>query len=220
VADFQEVYGDLVAKGQHIISIHVSGKLSGTLNSAEQARASLGGPVPIEIIDSQLASMGLGLVVLAAAQLAHRAMTYQQVAQQVRQDLSRTHALFLLDTLEYLQKGGRIGKAQAFVGSLLNVKPLLKLQDGEVHPVERPRNRERGLRRMVGLVRELAPARQLAVIHSTEPEQAERLRQQLADLLPESEIIISRFGPTLGTYVGPKALGVAVTSSVVKSDRG
>lgn len=213
VADFQEVYRNLLGQGHHIISIHVSGKLSGTLNSAEQARVLLGHSVPVEIIDSQLASIGLGLVVLAATRLAQGAMTYQQVAEQVRRDLPRTRVFLLLDTLEYLQKGGRIGKAQAFVGSLLSVKPILTLQDGEVHPVERPRNRERALRRLVELLRELAPARQLAVVHSTEPDQAAELRRQLADLLPEDQIIVSRFGATLGTYVGPKALGVALTSA-------
>jgi DegV family protein with EDD domain len=119
----------------------------------------------------------------------------------------------VLDTLEYLQKGGRVGKAQAYMGSLLSVKPILKLQDGEVHPVERPRNRERALRRLVELLQDLSPVRQLAVMYSTEPEQAADLRSRLSNLLPEEQMITSRFGPTLGTYLGPKALGVALTSS-------
>ena len=212
-ADFQAVYQDLLDQGHQVISIHVSGKLSGTLNSAEQAKASLGESTSIEIIDSRLASMPLGLVALAAAQLGQSADSYQQVADQVRSDLPKTHGFFVLDTLEYLQKGGRIGKAQAFLGSLLNVKPILKLQDGECHPVERQRNRERAVRRMVELLRELAPVRQLAVIYSTEPDQAAELRRRLSDLLPEEEIITSRFGPTLGTYLGPQALGVALTSA-------
>ena len=212
VADFQQVYRDLLGQGHQVVSIHLSGKLSGTLNSAEQARESLGNAVPIEIIDSHLTSIGLGLVVLAAAQKSHGGVTHQQVAEQVRRDLPLTHAFFLLDTLEFLQKGGRIGKAQAFVGSLLSVKPILKLQDGEAHPVERPRNRERALNRLVELVRDLSPVRQLAVIYSTEPDQAEALRRRLAALLPEDQIVASRFGPVVGTYVGPKALGVALTS--------
>ena len=211
-ADFQRVYRDLLGQGHQVVSIHLSRKLSGTLNSAEQAWASLGDSVPIEIIDSQLTSIGLGLVVLAAAQQAHGGAGYQEVAERVRRDLSLTHAFFLLDTLEFLQKGGRVGKAQAFVGSLLSVKPILKLQDGEAHPVERPRNRERALNRLVELVRDLAPVRQLAVIYSTEPEQAEALRRRLAALLPEDQIITSRFGPVVGTYLGPGALGVALTS--------
>jgi DegV family protein with EDD domain len=214
MADFQEVYQSLLTQGHHIVSIHVSGKLSGTLNSAERARASLGNSVSIEIIDSQLASIGLGLAVLAAAQLAQGGVTYREVAEQVRRDLPQTHAFFLLDTLEYLQKGGRIGKAQAFVGSMLSVKPILKIIDGEAHGLERPRNRQRALLRLVELVRGLSPVRQLGVIYSTEPDQADELRQKLADLLPEDQIVTSRFGPVVGTYLGPKALGVALTSAV------
>ena len=138
-ADFRDVYEELLGQGHQVISIHVSGKLSGTLNSAEQAKSSLVEAAPIEIIDSQLASIPLGLAVLAAAEQSEQADSYQQVAGKVRRDLPLTHGFFLLDTLEYLQKGGRIGRAQAFLGSMLSVKPILKLQDGEAHPVERPR---------------------------------------------------------------------------------
>ena len=212
-ADFQQVYEELLGQGHQIISIHVSGKLSGTLNSAEQAKASLAEATPIEIIDSQLASIPLGLVVVAAAQEAEQAESYQQLAEKVRRDLPLTHSFFLLDTLEYLQKGGRIGRAQAFLGSMLGVKPILKIQDGVAHPVERPRTWDRGQRRMLALVRELAPVRQLAVIHSTDPERAAALREQLSGLLPEEKVISARFGSTLGTYLGPNALGVALTQT-------
>ena len=210
-ADFLQVYEELLGQGHQVISIHVSGKLSGTLNSAEQAKSSLAEAAPIEIIDSQLASMPLGLAVVAAAEQAEQAETYQHVAGKVRQDLALTHGFFLLDTLEYLQKGGRIGKAQAFLGSMLSVKPILTLRDGEAHPVERPRSWDRGVRRLLELVRELAPVRQLAVIHSTDAQRAAALREQLSDLLPADQVISARFGPTLGTYLGPNALGVALT---------
>ena len=212
-ADFQAVYQELLGQGHQVISIHVSGKLSGTLNSAEQAKASLAEAAPIEIIDSQLASIPLGLVVVAAVEQAEHADSYLQVADSVRRDLPLTHGFFVLDTLEYLQKGGRIGKAQAFMGSILSVKPILKLQDGEAHPVERPRNRDRAVRRVLELVRELAPVRQLAVIHNTDPGRAAELREQLSDLLPADQVISARFGPTLGTYLGPNALGVALTQT-------
>ena len=212
-ADFQQVYEELLGQGHQVVSIHVSGKLSGTLNSAEQAKASLGESPAIEIIDSQLASIPLGLAVLAAAEQAEQTDSYQQVADKVRKDLPLTHGFFLLDTLEYLQKGGRIGRAQAFIGSMLSVKPILKLQDGEAHPVERPRSWDRGMRRLVELVRELAPVRRLAVMYSTDPERAAALREQLSGLLPPDQVINARFGPTLGTYMGPNALGVALTQT-------
>ena len=121
------------------------------------------------------------------------------------------HGLFALDTLEYLHKGGRIGKARAFMGSVLHVKPILRLQDGEAHPVERPRNRERAMRRLVELASELGPVRRLAVIHSTDAERMAVLKQELTGLLPADQIIEARFGSTLGTYIGPDALGVAIT---------
>ena len=212
VADFQEVYRDLVGRGDQLISIHVSGKLSGTLNSAEQAKASLEHGAPVEIIDSQLASIPLGLAVLDAAAIASEGGDYLDVAAKVRQGLTTHHGLFALDTLEYLQKGGRIGKAQAFLGSILNVKPILRLRDGEAHPVERPRSRERAMRRLVELAQEMAPVRRLAVIYSTDPERMAVLKQDLTGLLPADQIIEARFGSTLGTYIGPNALGVAVTT--------
>ena len=209
-ADFQTVYGDLATQGHSIVSIHLSAKLSGTLNSAEQARESIGAD-DIQIIDSQLASIPMGLVVLAAAQLAQNGGSSQEIADQVRRDLPLTQCYFLLDTLEYLQKGGRIGKAQAFLGNMLNVKPILALRDGEVHPVERPRNRQRGIRRLLELAHQAAPLRQLAVIYSTEPEVAVELRLGLTDLLPEDQIVTTRYGAVLGTYMGPKAVGLALT---------
>ena len=214
-ADFQTVYGDVLSQGHQVVSVHISGKLSGTLNSAEQARSALADDAAagIEIVDSQLASIPLGLVAIEAAHRSQNSDSHQQVAEGVRRDLPLARAFFVLDTLEYLQKGGRIGKAQAFVGSILNVKPILTIRDGEAHPMERPRNRERAIRRLVELTRELAPLRQLAVIHSTEPQEAEVFRDNLSGFLPPEEIIMARFGPTLGTYLGPKALGVALIRS-------
>ena len=210
VADFQEVYQDLAGQGDQALSIHVSRKLSGTLNSAEQAKASMDG-AEIELIDSQLASIPLGLAVLDAAIMASEGGSLQEVAERVRQRLHMHHGLFALDTLEYLQKGGRIGKAQAFMGSVLHVKPILRLRDGEAHPVERPRSRERAMRRLVELASELGPVRRLAVIYSTDADRMAVLKQELTGLLPADQIIEARFGSTLGTYIGPDALGVAIT---------
>lgn len=220
VADFQEVYRDLFSRGDQVISIHVSGKLSGTLNSAEQAKALLNNgeaDAPVEIIDSRLASIPLGLMVLDAAVLAAEGGDYIQIAVKIRDGQPSYHGYFAVDTLEYLQKGGRIGKARAFLGSVLHVKPILRLQDGEAHPVERPRNRERAIRRLVELVQDLAPMRRLAVIYSTDPKRMEALKQDLTGLLPADQIIEARFGSTLGTYIGPDAVGVAFTQEVTQA---
>ena len=148
---------------------------------------------------------------MAAAELAEKGLPLADVASKVAGSLSLTKCYFLLDTLEYLQKGGRIGKAQAFVGSILNVKPILGLEDGEAVPIERARNRQRGLRRLLELARQAAPLTQLAVIHSNDSLLAQGLRQELSELLPEDQIVSARFGATLGTYIGPGAVGLALT---------
>lgn len=211
IADFHEVYQRLLDQGHQIVSIHCSSKLSGTVNSAAQAKAALGDGAPIEIVDSELASAPEGLAALNAAQWANEMPDCHELAHRVRQSLSRYRCYVLLDTLEYLQKGGRIGKAAAFVGGMLKVKPILTIQDGEVHPVERPRSRERGRARLVELVRGLAPLRQINISYSTDREQALALRAELASMVDPDCLIESRFGPALGTYVGPNALGVSVT---------
>lgn len=213
VGTFQAAYQELLGQGDELVSVHVSAKLSGTVNSAEQARASLGDSPPIDVIDSQAASIALALAVIGAAELAQQSASRQEVVDRVRQDLSRTSAVFALDTLEYLQKGGRVGKAQAFVGSLLSVKPILTLVDGEVHPLERPRNHQRAMRRLVDLTREKGPAARLGVIYSTDAEWAAEIAESLGDLLPREQIVTARFGPALGTYVGPRSVGVAITSA-------
>ena len=211
IADFQEVYQRLLDQGHQIVSIHVSAKLSGTVNSAAQAKAALGDSSDIEIVDSQLASAPMALVVLDAARMAKETSDLGGVTRRVRASLSRNHGFVMVDTLEYLQKGGRIGKAQAFLGGMLKVKPILTIRDGEVHPVERPRSLERAKNRLVEIARELAPVRQINISFSTDRVQALGLRAELAELVGPERLVESRFGPVLGAYVGPNALGVAVT---------
>lgn len=209
-ADFQAVYQDLLAQGHQVVSLHVSGKLSGTVNSATQARAALAsdGAEAIEIVDSGLASIPLALLAVSAAERVAAGDSHLEIAAYLRRRVEQTNALFVVDTLEYLQKGGRIGKAQAFVGSMLNVKPILSMQDGEPYPLERKRNANRAYRRLVDLIHWEAPLHKLGVIYSTEPQLAAGLRDQLSDLLPADDIVMARFGPVLGTYLGPGALGI------------
>ena len=215
VNDFLQVYEPLCNEGHDVVSIHVSAKLSGTLNSAAQARESVqsSGSGRIEVIDSRMASVGLGLAALEAARVVQSGASYDEVVASVQSSLQRVHSYFLVDTLEYLQKGGRIGKASAFLGSILNIKPLLTIEDGEAHPLERARTRERGLRRLVEIVRGCAPLKSLSIIYSTTPDEAESLKERLQDLVPEEEIVMARFGPVVGTYIGPGALGVGLMSS-------
>ena len=210
MADFQEVYRRLLDQGHQIVSIHVSSKLSGTLNSATQAKASLGDSAQIEIVDSELASSPQALAALNAAEWAREMTDFHELARRVRQSLPSYQCYVLVDTLEFLQKGGRIGKAAAFLGGMLKVKPILTIRDGEVHPVERPRSSERGKARLIELARGAAPARRINVSYSTDRAQALSIRAELAGMVDPEHIVESRFGPVLGTYLGPNALGIAV----------
>jgi DegV family protein with EDD domain len=215
--DFFEVYKGLADQGHDIVSVHLSAKFSGTLNSAIQAREQLlssqsGRPARVEVIDSYTASVGLGLIVLEAARVIRDGASYEQVVEAAQSSVARTQSYFILDTLEYLQKGGRIGKASAFLGSILKIKPILTIREGEVHPVERARSLDRGLQRLVSITQEASPLKRLGVVHSATDSEAESLKSRLGSLLPEGEIMVTRFGPVLGTYVGPGAMGIAMMS--------
>jgi DegV family protein with EDD domain len=208
---FAQVYRELADRGaKAIVSIHISSKVSGTCNSANQAKAELGKMVPIEIVDTLQASMGLGLIAIEAAKAVREGMARNEVTA-LAGDLARTARFFgLIDTLEYLHKGGRIGRAQMLLGSLLKIHPILTMQDGIAHPLERARTRGKGLERMKAITEDSAPLRALSVLYSTQPQEAERLASELNDVAPGGGITIAQFGPVLGTYLGPGAMGIAL----------
>ena len=208
---FKEVYDELGRNADGIVSIHVSSKISGTCNSAQQGALATSARCPVEVIDSGQASMGLGLAVLAAAEAAFRGAGQREVVSTARSAVRRAQCLCLFETLEYLQKGGRIGKAQALLGSLLKIKPMIIVRDGEVHPLGMARTFPRALAKMKETVRGFAPLESLAVMHSTTPEVASEVAGDLKEMLPVgSEPHIARFGPALGVYAGPGALGIAL----------
>ena len=209
VGDFLRAYERVGGTTDEIISVHVSSKLSGTLNSAAQAKAEYRGDCRIEIIDSLQGSMGLGMLVIAAAEAAQRGDSLDQVVSETMAAIPKVGFMGLLDTLEYLEKGGRIGKAQAFLGSLLQIKPLLTIRDGEAHPLERARTRAKGVDRMCELVEEMMPLEDLAVVYTTTPEEARALALRLQVFMPQGEVRLSQIGPAVGTYLGPGVLGVA-----------
>ena len=218
VSDFQEVYRRRLDQGHRIVSIHVSAKLSGTLNSAAQARESLGAASEIEIVDSRLAGGAQALLAISAARWAGEMSDHHEVARRVERSIGQNHGFVVVDTLKYLAKGGRIGKAQAFLGGVLQFKPILSIRDGEAHPVDRPRTRRRAMVRIIQIVRELAPIRQMHVSYSTGGELARAIRDELTDLVEPEHIIESRFGPVLGTHLGPNTIGVAVTQGSVENE--
>ena len=208
--DFAERFEPLIAEGHRIVCITVPKQLSGTYNSATQA-ASQFEDGAVAVIDAQTASVGHLLQVIAAAEdAAAPDATAEPVAAAATQRAASGYGFAMVDTLEYLQKGGRIGKAQAFMGSLLKVKPILKVADGEVMPVDRPRNLRRGLQRLEELVREESGAvSKLAVAYTTDAAPAQEMRNRLSDLADPENTYTVQIGSAIGTHVGPGAVAVS-----------
>jgi DegV family protein with EDD domain len=211
---FEETYARLGADGSSIVSIHLSSKLSGTLHSAEIARDALRGRVSVDVIDSRSASLGLGLIVLSAARMASAGIDARLIASNVRRLVPNVHILFFVDTLEYLQRGGRIGRASALLGALLNIRPILKLEDGEVLPVEKVRTRSKAIDRLVEFVELFPEVEQLAIVHANSPNDVEMLVRRLDPPYSREKILIGQYGPVIGTHAGPGGLGVVVSQGV------
>jgi len=191
-----------------VVSLHISGKLSGTLQSANIAAKEFP-PDRIYLVDTETASAGIQLLVRAALDDIAAGLDAPAVARKAMERRERVTIYVLLDTLTYLQRGGRIGRAQAMLGSLLNVKPLLTVQEGEVAPKARVRSRKQGLTKIVELLRDLLPLRGLAAFHCGAPELLPLLSQQLQALVPDVKILLGQVGPVVGAYAGPGGIGIA-----------
>ena len=207
--DFANVYQKLLPEANGIVSIHLSAKLSGTCNSALQAKETIGEGCPVEVIDSQTLTMGLGMISIAAAKVANAGGDIQQVVEEVKQMIPRIHLLFTLDTLKYLALGGRIGKAKALLGAVLNVKPILAIKEGEVVPAGQVRSRSKGIGRLFDFVQSTSNVQDLAIIYNTTPDEAQTLIERIAPIFAKEKIVIARLGPLLGVHAGPGALVIA-----------
>ena len=208
---FLEVYQQLAQETDQILSVHISGKLSGTLNSARAARDALGGRARVEVLDSLTVSWPLGLAARMAQEVAAAGKSLEECADAARDAVARTNIVFVLDTLEYLQKGGRIGRARAWIGGVLNIKPVLTLRDGEIAPLERVRSRTRSEERVFELTSQHKDAERLAVCHSSSPQEADRWAERLRTAIPGVPVETGWLGPVVGVYAGPNVLGMAVT---------
>jgi DegV family protein with EDD domain len=211
--DFVAAYrGALAGGADRLVSIHLSAELSGTLDAARLAAAQVGEHI-VSVVDSRSAAMGAGFAVLAAARSAATGADPGQVVRTARDTAAATRTLFVVDTLEHLRRGGRIGSATAFLGSALAVKPVLHVQDGRVVPLEKVRTATRALNRLVQRAVEAAgegPV-SIAVHHLAAAERAERLAADLRDRLPQlRELHVSELGAAIGAHVGPGAVGVVV----------
>ena len=206
--DFANVYQKLSLEADGIVSIHISAKLSGTCNSALQGKEMIEKGCPIEVVDSRTTSMGLGLIDIAAATVAKAGGDLPAVMEEVKQAIPNIHLLFLLDTLEYLLRGGRIGKAKALLGSILNVKPVLAFRDGEVVPAGQARSRAKGIDRLFDFIKSASNVQDLAVVYNTTPDEAQALGERIGNIFAKEQIKLARVGPMLGVHAGPGALAV------------
>lgn len=216
-ADFVDTYRKIKEEDGddvQIISIHLSAALSGTVQSAKLAQDMLADELDITVIDSKLASYGIGMIVTEVYKAIRAGKNKEECVALAERLISNTGIFFLVDTLEYLQKGGRIGRAAAVVGSLLNIKPILGLtDDGEVQAIDKVRGNKKATLRLLEAIKAFASGRhvQLAICHAQTREQAESLKQRLMDEFKVEHVTITDIGPVIGTHVGPNTLGVIVS---------
>lgn len=216
-SDFKETYEKIIANGQNdILSMHVSAKLSGTVASAEQAAAMLPN-ANIEIVDGHSASMGTGWALLEAAKAAAAGKSLQEVAAIARKCRDQGGVILLVDTLEFLHRGGRIGGASRFLGTALNLKPVLEVIDGAIEPVERVRTKKKAIARLVDLLEERVAGRspvRLAGIHANALEDCQMLLDMASQRVNPIQKVISDVSPAVGTHTGPGTLGLGYLAGV------
>ena len=210
VSSFVQVYRRLLEQENYetVVSIHVAGNLSGTLNSAWAAAQAMPEPRQIEILDSGQVSMGMGWAVIQAARRAQNGASGDEVAEWARSSLPRLRTVAMIDTLENLYKGGRISQFSAAIGSALQIKPLVSLQAGELSVLARVRTRSRALNALVDRVREWGGVADIAALHAGAEDLLEVLVGQLRTILPDQEMLVLPAGPALTTHLGLGAVGV------------
>ena len=214
VGSFIEVYEKLGKSHDAVISIHLSSKLSLTNNSAVQAAADLNKKgAKIEVVDTEQASMALGWIAVQVAEKIAAGGSLEEVVALAKSASTRASFIGMVDTLEYLIRGGRIGKAQGLVGSMLRIRPILTLIEGVAHPAGRVRNRTKGIARLKEMVAETAPLDKLAVLYTTDKEDAEKIADAVAEHNPEGRPIVAQLGPVVGNYLGPGTLGLGLIRS-------
>jgi fatty acid kinase fatty acid binding subunit len=204
---FEGAFRRLVDDGATgIICINLSSKLSATMQSAQVAAQAVQADCPVVVVDSLMVSMGLGSLCLTAARRAADGDSLESIVANVTDRRNRSKLYGALDTLEFLKKGGRVGNARALLGSMLAIKPVLEVRDGEVEEAGKVRTRSKALRLLVDRVKE-GPFENLAVLHGNAPD-LDELLDLLEPLTPRDEIVIGQIGPVIGTHAGPRVIGV------------
>ena len=208
---FVKTYEKLLKEGFEILSVHVSAKLSGTINSAEQAIKSLD-TNKIKIVDTGTASMAQGLVAMSAARAAKNAKSLDELADMAETTAKKTNVYVAMDTMEFLKRGGRIGKARAMLGSILNIKPIITTDNGEIVPHSRARTIKKAISSMINDMGDKNQIVEVAVLHSTTPDLAKDVLTQIDAQNLNNPGTITEIGPVVGTHAGPGCLAIAYTT--------
>jgi DegV family protein with EDD domain len=211
-AVYEQTYRRLLAKTDEIVSIHLASNYSGLFNSALVAAKSIS-EARIVVIDSEQVTMGYGWMVVAAAEAAQSGQTLEQIVALVEGMKPRARVLALLDSLDFLYRGGRVDWMRAMVGALLRIKPIVEIRMGQVTLLERARTLERSLERLMVRVAELGPLERVIVLHANAPDLAQRVADQVKSLIPQWDPLVGQTGVTVASHAGPGAVGIACIAS-------
>ncbi len=209
--EFVEIFTEAAKTADSAVAILISGELSGTVASALAARDMMEA-FPVEVVDSQNTSMALGFLALAAARAAEDGMDHTGIAKMVRDMMERMSIVFVVDSLKYLHRGGRIGGASRFMGSLLSIKPVLHLANGRVEPLTKVRTKKKAVKHVLTMAKEAMAGKsnvRVAVLHASAQAEAEKLKASVLTSLNPVEMFITDISPVIGTHVGPGTLGLA-----------
>jgi DegV family protein with EDD domain len=205
---FEAAYRRLAEEGADgVVCVTLSSDLSGTFQAAELAAKAVAGDLPVRVVDSRFVTLAQGQLAMEAAKLAADGKGIEDVAGAAEDAIRRTRLYAALDTLDNLKKGGRIGGAQALIGTMLSIKPVIQVVDGKVEEEAKPRTRTRALKFLVDKVKEHGAVERLAIIHAQAPDLDEFI-DMFADVAPRDDILVGDVGPVIGTHSGPRAVGV------------
>lgn len=211
IASFKDIFSSLLDDGKDVLAVLISEKLSGTIDSAVQAREMLPGAA-IEIVDSRSTAMALGFQVLSAARLAAQGASLADCKAEAEKATQHTGVVFAVDTLEFLHRGGRIGGGSRFLGTALQLKPILEVTGGQVEAIERVRTRSKSLQRVVEIIEERIAGRtpiRLATLHANAPDDAQKLIEMATERLEIEESVFSEISPVVANHAGPGTVGLA-----------
>jgi DegV family protein with EDD domain len=207
--DFQNIYGTIGRSTNAIISIHTSSKLSGANAAAATAKGLISNHLRVTVIDSQSASMGLGFMVLAAAVAAQGNDSLDSIVALVRGMVLQTHVLFSLETVEHVERAPQLAKLRSAIGETADSRPLIHLEDGTFDLAEKVRTRAKAVERLYEFAELFPHIEDLAVLYGTTPADADSLVKRVDTVFPKEQVVVSQYGPTVGIYLGPGAMGVA-----------